>query len=254
MINFIKNKASIGTFVKSIIYFIVGIITYPGINIINKLHISGTENLKNLPKKNVIFVSNHQTYFADVIAFIHIFCAVSWRRQNRLGLPFYLLWPFTKIKYVAAEETMNSSMLTRFFRLAGALTVRRTWNAGGNEIRKGLDPSDTRKIFDALENNWVITFPQGTTMAFAPGRKGTANIIKHCNPVVIPVVIKGFSRAFNKKGLGVKRKNISLSVQFKPPMQIDTTQSSDAIMDQIMHAIEQSKEFMPVIKIATAVI
>ena len=249
-----KNKLERSNFLKSIVYLIVGIISYPGLNILNKLHISGTENLQNLPKKNVLFVSNHQTYFADVIAFIHIFCAYSWGCKNKLGLPFYLLWPFTRIKYVAAEETMNSSMLTRFFRLAGALTVRRTWNAGGNEIRKGLDPSDTRKIFDALENNWVITFPQGTTMPFAPGRKGTANIIKHSNPVVIPVVIKGFSRAFNKKGLGVKRKNISLSVQFKPPMQIDTTQSSDAIMDQIMHDIEQSKEFMPGIKIATAVI
>lgn len=229
-------------------------ITYPGLNIVNKLHISGTENLQNLPKKNVLFVSNHQTYFADVIAFIHIFCAYSWGRKNKLGLPFYLLWPFTRIKYVAAEETMNSSMLTRFFRLAGALTVKRTWSAAGKEIRRGLDPSDTRKIFDALKNNWVITFPQGTTMAFAPGRKGTAHIIKHCNPIIIPVVIKGFSRAFNKKGIVIKRKNVSLSVQFKAPMQIDTTQSSDAIMDQIMRAIEQSKEFMPGIKIETAVI
>ena len=64
------------TLVKVIIYFIVGIITYPSINIFNKLHISGTEHLKNLPKKNVLFVSNHQTYFADVIAFIHIFCSL----------------------------------------------------------------------------------------------------------------------------------------------------------------------------------
>ena len=220
-------------------------ITYPGISIINKLRISGTENLKNLPKKNVLFVSNHQTYFADVIAFIHIFCAYSWRRENRLGLPFYLLWPFTRIKYVAAEETMNSSMLTRFFRLAGALTVKRTWNEGGKEVRRGLDPSDTRKIFDALKNNWVITFPQGTTKAFAPGRKGTAHIIKHCNPLVIPVVINGFSRAFNKKGLVIKRKNIALSVRFKAPIQFDPQLPCEVIMETIMKAIEQSKEFMP---------
>lgn len=240
-------------FIKGIIYFTVGIITYPGINIINKLHISGTEHLKNLPKKNVLFVSNHQTYFADVIAFIHIFCAYSWRRENKLGLPFYLLWPFTKIKYVAAEETMNSTLLTRFFRLAGALTVKRTWNEGGKEVRRGLDPSDTRKIFDALKSNWVITFPQGTTKAFAPGRKGTAHIIKHSNPIVIPVVIKGFSRAFNKKGLVIKRKNIALSVCFKAPLQIDTQLPCEEIMAQIMNAIEQSKEFMPGKKLVTPV-
>ena len=242
------------TLVRGIIYFIVGMITYPSINIFNKLHISGTEHLKNLPKKNVLFVSNHQTYFADVIAFIHIFCSYSWRKENKLGLPFYLLWPFTTVKYVAAEETMNSSMLTKLFRLGGALTVKRTWNEAGGEARRGLNPSDTRKIFDALKNNWVITFPQGTTKAFSPGRKGSAHIIKHCNPIVIPVVINGFSRAFNKKGLVIKRKNIALSVSFKAPLQIDTSSSCEVITEQIMNAIEQSKEFMPVKKLITPVI
>ena len=244
----ILEKFRQSSFVKGVIYAIVGIITYPGLNIINKLHISGMENLKNLPKKNVLFVSNHQTYFADVIAFIHIFCAHSWRKQNKLGIPYYLLWPFTKIKYVAAEETMNSTWLTKFFRLAGALTVKRTWNEGGKEIQRGLDPSDTRKIFSALNNNWVITFPQGTTKAFAPGRRGTAHIIKHTNPIVIPVVIRGFSRAFNKKGLVIKRRNMHLSVTFKAPLVIDISTTSEAIMEQVMDAIEQSKKYMPGVK------
>lgn len=231
--------------IKGFIYFIVGIVTYPGLNIINRLKIYGMEHLKNLPKSNVLFVSNHQTYFADVIAFIHIFCALKWRKTNKLGIPYYLLVPFTRIKYVAAEETMNSSWITKLFRLAGALTVKRTWNEGGKEIQRGLDSSDTRKIFKALEENWVITFPQGTTKPFAPGRKGTAHIIKHCNPVVIPVVIKGFSRAFNKKGLVIKRRNMQLSVTFKTPLAIDFSQSNEVIMEQIMDGIEQSKKFMP---------
>ena len=232
-------------FIKGLVYAIVGIITYPGLNIINKIKVTGMENLKGLPRRNVLFVSNHQTYFADVIAFIHIFCAHSWRKKNKLGIPLYLLWPFTKIKYVAAEETMQTSLLTKFFALAGALTVKRTWNEGGKEVRRGLDPSDTRKILDALRNNWVITFPQGTTKAFAPGRKGTALIIKQTNPVVIPVVINGFSRAFDKKGLVLRKKGTQLSVGFKPPLQIDITASNDLIMEQIMDAIEQSKKFMP---------
>ena len=93
--------------VKGIIYSIVGVFSYPGINMVNKLQIKGMENLENLPNRNVLFVSNHQTYFADVITFIHIFCASRWRKKNKLGIPFYLLWPFTRIKYVAAEETMK---------------------------------------------------------------------------------------------------------------------------------------------------
>jgi 1-acyl-sn-glycerol-3-phosphate acyltransferase len=230
--------------VRKLVYAVVGIFSYPGIAIINKLKISGTEHIENLPKKNVLFVSNHQTYFADVITFLQIFCAVKWRKRNRLGVPYYLLNPFTSVYYVAAEETMKSSWISRLFTLAGALTVKRTWKKDGNETRRGLDPSDTRKIERALNSAWVITFPQGTTKPFAPGRKGTAYIIKHCKPVVIPVVIQGFWRAFNKKGLKFKKKGTQLSVTFKPPMQINYEAPAEEILAQIMDAIEQSKEHM----------
>ena len=230
--------------VRKIVYALVGIFSYPGIALINKLQIRGTEHIENLPRKNVLFVSNHQTYFADVITFLHIFCAVKWGKMNRLGVPYYLLNPFTRVNYVAAEETMKGSVISRLFLLAGGLTVKRTWRAEGREVRRGLDPSDTRKITRALENNWVITFPQGTTKPFAPGRKGTAVIIKQTRPIVIPVVINGFWRAFNKKGLKFKKKGTTLSVTFKPPMEINYEASAEDIMAQIMDAIEQSKKFM----------
>jgi 1-acyl-sn-glycerol-3-phosphate acyltransferase len=230
--------------VKSIVYFIVGIVSYPGLAIINKIQIRGTENFKNLPRKNVLFVSNHQTYFADVITFLHIFCAVKWRNENRLGVPFYLLNPFTRVYYVAAAETMKSSWLSRLFTWAGAITVKRTWRTEGKEVRRGLDPGDTRKIAKALENNWVITFPQGTTKPFAPGRKGTAFIIKHQRPIVIPVVINGFWRAFNKKGLKLKKKGSLLTVWFKEPMQFTYEESIEEILEKVMDAIQQSKKFM----------
>jgi 1-acyl-sn-glycerol-3-phosphate acyltransferase len=238
----------INKFIKSLVFFTVGLFSYPGLAIFNKLSITGMENLKKLPKKNVLFVSNHQTYFADVIAFLHIFCALKWRKNNKLGIPYYLLNPFTKINFVAAEETMNSSFISRLFTLAGALTVKRTWNEGGKEVRRGLDASDTRKVFDALKDNWIITFPQGTTKAFAPGRKGTAFIIKHSNPIVIPVVINGFSKAFDKKGLILRKKGTRLSVNFKAPLDIDVDMSNDEIMVLVMDAIEQSKKYMPVME------
>lgn len=230
--------------IRKIVYFFVGILSYPGIAIINKLKIAGTEHIRRLPKKRVLFVSNHQTYFADVIVFLHIFCAVKWGKKDRLGIPYYLLNPFSRVNYVAAEETMKGSVISRLFLMAGGLTVKRTWRAGGKEVRRGLDPSDTRKITRALENNWVITFPQGTTKPFAPGRKGTALIIKQIKPIVIPVVISGFWRAFNKKGLKFKKKGSVLSVTFKAPLVIDYDAAPDLIMGQIMDAIEQSKKFM----------
>lgn len=230
--------------VRSLVYGVVGMATYPGLAMINKIKIEGTEHLRNLPRKNVLFVSNHQTYFADVITFIHIFCAVKWRKMNRLGIPYYLLNPFTNVFFVAAEETINGSLISRIFKLAGALTVKRTWRAEGKDIHRNREESDTQKIDQALDKSWVITFPQGTTKPFAPGRKGTAHIIKNNQPIVVPVVINGFWRAFNKKGLAFKKKGSQLSIRFKEPMIIDYTQSVEVILDQVMEAIEQSKNFM----------
>jgi 1-acyl-sn-glycerol-3-phosphate acyltransferase len=230
--------------VRKIVYFIVGLFSYPGLAIVNKLQVKGTSHLRKLPRNNVLFVSNHQTYFADVITFLHIFCAVKWGKKDRLGVPYYLLNPFTRVNYVAAEETMKGSWISRLFALAGAITVKRTWKKDGAEVRRGLDPSDTRKITRALERNWVITFPQGTTKPFAPGRKGTALIIKQNKPVVIPVVISGFWRAFNKQGLKFKKKNTLLSVEFKAPLDIDYEAPAEEILAQVMDAIEQSKQFM----------
>jgi 1-acyl-sn-glycerol-3-phosphate acyltransferase len=230
--------------IRKLVYAIVGIFSYPGLVWVNNLKISGTEHIENLQRRNVLFVSNHQTYFADVITFLQIFCAVKWRKRNRLGVPYYLLNPFTNVYYVAAEETMKSSWISRLFTLAGALTVKRTWRKDGSEVRRGLDPSDTRKIERALSNNWVITFPQGTTKPYAPGRKGTAYIIKHCKPVVVPIVIQGFWRAFDKKGLKFKKRGTQLSVTFKAPLDINYDDTAEAILAQVMEAIEQSKSYM----------
>jgi 1-acyl-sn-glycerol-3-phosphate acyltransferase len=242
--NRLRERLKNFSLVRKIVYAIVGAVSYPVLTMVNRLKITGTEHIRQLPRKNVLFVSNHQTYFADVITFFHIFSAVKWRRNNKLGIPFYLLNPFTNVFYVAAEETMRGSWVSKLFSLAGALPVKRTWKEEGKEVRRGLDPSDTRKVTRALSTSWVITFPQGTTKPFAPGRKGTALIIKQNKPVVIPVVIGGFWRAFDKKGLRLKKKGTILSVTFKEPLVIDYDASLDEILDQVMDAIGQSKKFM----------
>ncbi|MFV0605555.1 MAG: lysophospholipid acyltransferase family protein [Niabella sp.] len=231
--------------VRKLVHLFVGICTYPGIAIFNKLRFEGTEHLKGLPSKNVLFVSNHQTYFMDVITLFHIFSAIKWKKKTRLGIPFYFFNPYARVNYVAAEKTMKSSIMSRIFLLAGGLTVRRTWNDGSKESRSGLDPSDTRKIERSLSNNWIITFPQGTTTPYAPARKGTALIIKHHQPTVIPIVINGFSKAFNKTGVAIKKPGTKLTVTFKAPLEIDYNASTKDITQQLMDAIEQSEQFMP---------
>jgi 1-acyl-sn-glycerol-3-phosphate acyltransferase len=243
MNRFIERLKNI-SIIRKMVYATVGFFSYPGLALVNRIQISGTEHIENLPKQNVLFVSNHQTYFADVITFLHIFCAVKWRKQNRLGIPYYLINPFSNVYFVAAEETMKGSWMSRIFALAGALTVKRTWRSEGKEVQRNVDPGDTNKIEKALTKSWVITFPQGTTKPFAPGRRGTAHIIKENRPVVVPVVINGFWRAFNKKGLQFKKKGSLLSVRFKAPLDIDYNDTVDNILEKVMDGIEQSKKFM----------
>lgn len=229
--------------VRKIVYVIIGSLTYPRLAIINRLQISGTEYLKDLPEKNVLFVSNHQTYFMDVIAFLHIFCAVKWRKENKLGLPYYLLNPFSNVYFVSAEDTMKKNFMSKLMSLAGSLTVKRTWVEEDKAVRKGLSYSDSRKILDALSKSWVITFPQGTTTIFAPGRKGTAFLIKQNHCIVVPIVIGNFNKAFHKKSLKLLEKGVSLTVNIKPPLDINYEDNLDTILEQVMESIEQSDRY-----------
>lgn len=231
-------------FLKRFIIFVFGMISYRRFNGFNKLKISGSENLVNLPDSNVLFVSNHQTYFADVAAMYHVFCSVNNGYLNTIKNPVYLLNPKVDFYYVAAEETMNKGILARLFKIAGAVTVKRTWRAEGKTVNRMVDMSEVENIMKALDNGWVITFPQGTTSAFAQGRKGTARLIKTQRPIVIPIKINGFRRAFDKKGLKVKMTGVKPTLEFKKPLDIDYDNESSAdILLKIMTAIEQTEEF-----------
>lgn len=228
---------------KRFVILILGLVSYRRFNGFNKLKISGSENLVNLPKSNVLFVSNHQTYFADVAAMYHVFCSVNNGFINTIKNPIYLFNPKIDFYYVAAEETMNKGFLTKIFKVAGAITVKRTWRANGHAVNRLVDLNEVDNIMKALDNGWVVTFPQGTTSAFAKGRKGTAKLIKNQRPTVIPIKINGFRRAFDKKGLKIKKTGVEPTLQFKEPLDIDyDNDSAQVILDKIMDAIEQSPE------------
>lgn len=229
--------------IKRMLFTLVGLITYRRYNGFNDIEIVGTEVLHKLPDKGVVFISNHQTYFADVICLFHIFFAVNNGRINSLKNPLYTFKPKTNLFYVAAAETMNKGFLPRLFKYGGCVTVKRAWREAGKTINRQVDLSEVQNIYKAIESGWVINFPQGTTKAFAPGRKGTVRIIQDTKPIVIPVVLDGFRRAFDKKGLITKKKGVKLRVQFKEPLELDPNVSKDIQLREIMDAIEQSPEF-----------
>ncbi len=225
--------------VKRLVIFIAGWPTFWRLAVANKLKIEGAQHLKNLPNKNVFFISNHQTYFADVISFYHIFSASKWGFNNKI-YPVYLFSPRARTFYVAASETMKDGLLPKLFSLAGAILVERSWRAKGQNVQRNVDEKASDKIQMGLDFGWVISFPQGTTSPYAPVRKGTAHIIKENKPIVVPVVIDGFRRAFNKTGLSYKKRNTTLHVRFKEPVYFNDEQTLDEIVDIVTDIIGQT--------------
>ena len=235
-------------FIKKFLIRFLGLMTHARYKRFNKLEIEGSEVIRNLPDKNVLFVSNHQTYFADVVAMFHVFNASLKGRVDSIKGLQYLWHPKLNVYYIAAAETMNKNLLTKVMAYVGSISVERTWRAEGKDINRQVKMSDISSIGRALEDGWVITFPQGTTTPWKPLRKGTAHIIKKYKPVVVPVVIDGFRRSFDKKGLLIKKKGILQSMVIKEPLEIDyENESFDAIIEKLEYAIEQHPSFLKVI-------
>ena len=213
----------------------------------NELKIEGSEIIRNLPENNVLFISNHQTYFADVVAMFHVFNASLNGRVDTIKNIGYLLKPKLNIYYIAAKETMNAGILPKILAYAGSVSIERTWRSKGEDIKRGVKFSDISNIGKALNDGWVITFPQGTTTPFKPIRKGTAHLIKQYKPIVIPIVIDGFRRSFDKKGIRVKKKNVLMSMTIKKPLKIDYLKdSTEDIIKKIEFSIEQHSSFLKV--------
>lgn len=226
----------------------MGAMTHRRFKGFNQLQIEGSEIIKNLPETNVLFVSNHQTYFADVVAMFHVFNASLSGRVDSIKNIGYLWKPKLNIYYVAARETMVSGLLPKILSYAGAVSIDRTWRSEGKEVNRQVKLSDVSNISKALQDGWVITFPQGTTTPWKPIRRGTAHIIKQNKPLVVPIVIDGFRRSFDKKGLRIKKRGILQSMEIKEPLEIDyDNEPVDEIVKKLEYAIEQHPSFLKVI-------
>ena len=245
---FKKNPFGHLLFIKLWIIRVLGALSHSRFKGFNELKIEGSEVIKNLPETNVLFVSNHQTYFADVVAMFHVFNASLSGRTDSIKNVGYLWRPKLNIYFVAAKETMKSGLLPKIMAYAGSVSIERTWRAEGKEVNRQVKMSDVSSISKALDDGWLITFPQGTTKPWKPIRRGTAHIIKKDKPIVVPIVIDGFRRSFDKKGLRIKKKNILQSMEIKAPLDIDYEKDTpEDIVTKIEYAIEQHPSFLKVI-------
>ena len=238
-------------FLKRWLVRIIGVVSHGRYRRFNELKIEGSEIIRDLPQTNVLFVSNHQTYFADVAAMYHVFNASLKGRVDSLKNIGYIWNPKLNIYYVAAAETMKSGLLPKIFAYVGSVSIDRTWRSAGENVNRQVKMSDISNIKKALDDGWVITFPQGTTKPFKPIRRGTAHIIKTCKPIVIPIVIDGFRRAYDKKGLLIKKRNVLQSMVIKNPIEIDYENDTvDEIIKKLEFGIEQHPSFLKVISVA----
>ena len=230
-----KNIFGQSIFLKRFIIGFIGLITHRTFR--NKRFvIRGSKNLFNLPETNVLFVSNHQTYFYDVIAMLHVFNSSVKGRIDSVKRPKYLINPKTNLYYIASLETMKKSLITKLLTYAGAVLVQRSWRDSGESVSRDIRLEDPDKIKLALQDGWVITFPRGTTDNSKPIRKGTAHIIKNNNPLIVPINLTGFKEVFQRNGLRVINRKKDFSLEIMKPLRIDMTQNS---IEEITAEIEK---------------
>jgi len=67
---------------------------------------------------------------------------------------------------------------------------------------------------------------------------------------VIPIVIDGFRRSFDKKGIMIKKRDILQTMHIKKALDIDyNNETVDEIIKKIEYAIEQHSSFLKVMSI-----
>lgn len=230
-----KNILGQSIFLKRIIIAIVGFITHKSFRSKN-FKIIGSKNLINLPENNVLFISNHQTYFYDVIAMLHVFNSSVKGKIDSVKRPKYLFNPKTNLYFIAAVETMKNSLITKLLAYAGAILIQRSWRDSGESINREVRSQDPSNINLALEDGWVITFPRGTTDKTKPIRKGTAYIIKNNLPIIVPIKLSGFSDVFQRNGLKVLNRKKSFSMEICEPVYGDICNKS---IDEITLELEK---------------
>jgi 1-acyl-sn-glycerol-3-phosphate acyltransferase len=212
-------------------FVVLAVFNWVRFAVLNRITYAGRAHLAGLPPTGVLLVANHLTYYVDVLAIHH---AIASARCSPLdGFRANL-----DCGFIAAFETLNErGLIPRLFNYCGAVLVRRTWREGERDVKRPIDPADLARIGDALRRGWLITFPQGTTTPGAPVRKGTAHLIREHRPIVVPVRVDGFDRAFDRKGLRRIGRDVALSVRFGAPLDIKPEDSVERIVEILTEAI-----------------
>lgn len=176
---------------------------------LNSVKPEGDEVLETLPRKNVIFLSNHQTYFTEAIAFYDLLYIVH-------GMPY----ENPHLRFSAASETMKKNLITNVLTYAGGVTFRRSFREAGRDVNRPVDLEGIGKIEEAIATGWLLHFPTGTTQKQAPIRPGMAQLLHRTKPIAVPIRVDGFQGLLLHKQLP-GRTGKKATIRFFPPMDLD---------------------------------
>jgi 1-acyl-sn-glycerol-3-phosphate acyltransferase len=183
--------------------------TVPYFAILNDVQVEGDEVLRELPRRNVVFLANHQTYFLEAIAFFDL---VYVRHQMPLESPI--------VRFSAAEETMKQNLLTKLMTLAGGVTFKRSFRDAGEDVRRAVDLEGVARVEEAIHDGWLLHFPAGTTRKGAPLRGAVARLLHHTKAVALPVRVDGFRELLlHKQVPGKLFKQCSLKIHRPLPLE-----------------------------------
>jgi 1-acyl-sn-glycerol-3-phosphate acyltransferase len=182
--------------------------TVPYLAILNDVHVEGDEVLKDLPRRNVVFLANHQTYFLEALTFFDL---VYVRHQFPLEEPV--------LRFSAAEETMKKNLLTKLMTLAGGVTFRRSFREGGVDVQRPVDLDGVERVEEAIRDGWLLHFPAGTTRKGAPLRSGVARLLHGTQAIALPVRVDGFRELLLHKQLPGKLFR-RCSLRIHPPLDL----------------------------------
>jgi len=182
--------------------------TVPYFAILNDVHVEGDEVLKDLPRRNVVFLANHQTYFLEAIAFFDL---VYVRHQMPLESPI--------VRFSAAEETMKQNLLTKLMTLAGGVTFKRNFREAGQDVNRAVDLDGVARVEQAIRDGWLLHFPAGTTKKGAPLRGGVTRLLHNTKAVALPLRVEGFRELLlHKQVPGKLFKQCSLKIYQPLPL------------------------------------
>ncbi len=196
---------------RRVLIFSVGhFFTIPYFEFLNSVELAGKEILLSLPRKNVVLLSNHQTYFTEAIAFFYIL-------YMRLNLPYED--PY--LRFSAATETMKKNLVTEILTKSGGVTFKRSFREGGVDIKRPVDFEGLSRVEAAIKDGWLLHFPAGTTKKGAPLRPGVAQLLHRTKALTVPMRVSGF-RELLVKGQIPGRVFRKASIQIMQPLDLET--------------------------------